>query len=298
MFTCQLAPRLNWSKISVLLFVSCTALAAATTIAQATVPLAKPMAFDVVSIRPIQKSGMPAHGFSIQNRPDGVVASWQTVRQLIQYAYGTARLPAQDQITGLPDWATSQFYDIDAKMSDEAIAEFQKLNNAERQHWREAMMQSLLADRFQLRIHRGTKQAPIYEMVIAKGGSRLIDAATDASPRQLGKNADGSTYSGFQFNWDNTVAQQLSMPSLAVFLSHEPAVGRPVVDKTGLFGTYNFTLNWSVYPPANGGAADTAATDPGPSIFKALEKVGLKLVPTAGTLDTIVIDHVERPSEN
>jgi uncharacterized protein (TIGR03435 family) len=259
------------------------------------------LAFDVVLVKPIQPAGMPAHGFDIQERPDGVVASWQTLRHLIQYAYGTARLPSADQIIGLPGWATSQFYDMDAKMSADDIAEFQKLDKATQREWREAMLRAMLADRFQLRVHRGTKQAAIYEMVLAKGGAKLQDAATDTGAPRLGTNADGSTYTGFQFNWRNTVAQQLSMESLAGWLSQSGQTGRPVVDKTGLTGRYNFTLDWSVYPPAKsavGGAGGATVSEPGPSIFQALERLGLKLVPTTGALDTLVVDHVEKASAN
>jgi bla regulator protein blaR1 len=260
------------------------------------------LAFDVVSIKPIPPGGdYGREWFGMRSYPDGMKIAFQNVRDIMQYAYGAGRLPLADQITGLPDWAKSQAYDIDAKMGAEDIAEFQKLDRAGQQKWREAMLQAMLADRFQLRVHRGTRQAPVYEMVIAKGGSKLTDAATDTGALRLGKNDDGSTYSGFQFNVANTIAQQMSMQTLTVWLSHSWAAGRAVVDKTGLTGTYNFTLGWSVYPPpkaAVGGAGGDTVLDPGPSLFQALERLGLKLVPATGALDTIVVDHVERPSEN
>jgi uncharacterized protein (TIGR03435 family) len=264
----------------------------------------KTLAFDVVSIKPLGPSGDYGYSwFGLRSYPDGVRVSDQNVRQLIQYAYGAGRLPLADQVTGLPDWAMSQAYDINAKFAPDDIAEYQKLDNTGQQRWREAMLRAMLADRFKLRIHPGTRQAAVYEMVLAKGGAKLNDAATDTGALRLGKNDDGSTYSGFQYNLHNTIAQHLPMHMLVSFLSGSHAdVGRPVVDKTGLSGTYNFTLDWSVYSSAkgavNGGAQSLSASDPGPTIFEALEKIGLKLKPATDTLDTIVVDHVEKPSEN
>jgi uncharacterized protein (TIGR03435 family) len=91
------------------------------------------------------------------------------------------------------------------------------------------------------------------------------------------------------------------MKSLASALSIPSAfVGRPVIDKTGLTGTYDFTLHWSVHPAqsVNGIGTYVPPSDDAPSIFSALQEVGLKLQPATGFIEIIVIDHVERPSEN
>jgi uncharacterized protein (TIGR03435 family) len=261
------------------------------------------LAFDVVSIKPIAPGGRPTHGIvGVLNHPDGVEADYVGLGSLIQYAYGYKRFPHPDeQITGIPDWAKSQVYDIDAKMSADNIAEFQKLDKAGQEQWRQAMMQALLADRFQLKAHQGTRQAPIYNLVVAKSSAKLRDAATDTS--ELEKDQDGKPRTGLHWLKDTSVAQSYSMASLADFLSAPYAgLGRPVVDKTGLTGTYNFTLNWSVYavrpPMPSPAAGEAAAPDDSPSIFTALGELGLKLQPATGTLDTIVIDHVEKPTEN
>jgi uncharacterized protein (TIGR03435 family) len=260
------------------------------------------LAFDVVSIKPIEKGAPPANGWiGVQNHPDGVEFSYRGLRDLVQYAYGEKRLPLADQITGVPDWARTQAWDISAKMSAEDIAEFQKLDKAGQQQWREAMMQTMLADRFQLKIHRGTRQAPIYEMVVAKGGMKMKDAATDANP-PIGKGEDGKVSHDVRWEKDSSLMQAYSMESLVGLLS-EPGsgLGRPVVDKTGLTGSYDFTFDWSVYSRSvhvSDGESGGVPWDAASAIFTALGKIGLKLQPATGTLDTIVIEHVEKPSEN
>jgi uncharacterized protein (TIGR03435 family) len=262
------------------------------------------LAFDVVSIKPIAPGGRPTHGIiGVMNHPDGLEADYVGLRSLIQYAYGYKRFPhPDDQITGVPDWAKSQVYDINAKMSADDFAEFQKLDKDGQEQWLKAMMQAMLADRFQLKIHQGTKQAPIFILVVAKSSSKLRDAATDSST-ELEKDKDGKPRTGLHWLKDTSVAQSYSMASLADLLSEPFAgIGRPVVDKTGLTGTYNFTLNWSVYsarpPMPSPASGEAAAPDDSPSIFTALGELGLKLQPATGMVDTIVIDHVEKPSEN
>ena len=144
------------------------------------------------------------------------------------------------------------------------------------------MLQSLLAERFSLTLHHGTRQIPVYEMVVAKGGIKMKDAATDPAPPQLGKGDDGKPLSTLHWLKDTTLMQAYSMKSLADLLSMPAAqVGRPVLDKTGLTSTYNFT-------PENDAT----------SIFTALGEIGLKLQPSTGSVETIVVDHIEKPTPN
>jgi uncharacterized protein (TIGR03435 family) len=225
------------------------------------------------------------------NTPEGVHASDATLATLVVYAYS---LRTEDQVTG-PDWLRTERFDVVAKMSAADIAEMQKLSSAEGTTRRALMMQALLADRFQLKAHAETKQVPVYELVVAKGGSKLIDAVTDPNP-PLGKGQDGKVSTGIHFLKDTSIWQAYSMPSLAGFLSQPVArVGRPVLDKTGLTSTYDFPLNWSVYSAGQAVAAG-GSPDDAPSIADALKDVGLKLQPATGPIDIIVIDHAEKPS--
>lgn len=257
----------------------------------------KVLAFEVATIKPVAPGGRPSRGWvGLQYHPDGMEAAYQSLPDLLCSAYGYRNLRFDGQVSGVPDWAASQRYDIDAKMSPADIAEFQKLGKDEQEQWREAMLQALLVDRFHLTLHRGSNQIPVYEMVVAKAGIKMKDSATDENP-PLGKGEDGKAKAGIRWGKDTSIVQAYSMKSLADLLSMPAAfVGRPVLDKTELTGTYNFTLDWSVYS-ARAAAGDSPSED-ATSIFTALGKIGLKLQPSTGSFETIVIDHVDRPAEN
>jgi len=249
-------------------------------------------AFDAVTIKPFHL-GPGTRFVGIEDTPDGVHASNANLAMLVVYAYG---LRTEDQVTG-PDWAKMERYEVVAKMSAADIAEIQKMSNGEGTARRALMLQALLAERFQLKAHSETKMVPVYELLVNKGASKLKDAATDPNP-PLGKGEDGMPHQGTKFLKDTSVWQAWSMKNLAGFLSQPVAgAGRPVMDKTGLTGTYDFPLNWSVYS-AGAGAALGSEEDNTASIFGALKEVGLQLHPATGPIETLVIDHIEKPSEN
>lgn len=199
-------------------------------------------------------------------------------------------------MTGLPAWASTQRYDIDAKMSPTDAATFEKLDKEEQELWRQQMTQALLAERFHLVLHRGSKDVPVYELMVAKGGIKIQDAATDPNP-PLKKGDDGKPLPTVRWLEKTSIWRAQSMKSLADMLAMPAAfVGRPVVDKTGLSGMYDFTLDWSVYS-AKAAASDSPTNDV-PSIFTALGEIGLKLQPATTGMETLIIDHVEPPTEN
>jgi uncharacterized protein (TIGR03435 family) len=152
----------------------------------------------------------------------------------------------------------------------------------ERWKLEEPMLQSMLADRCKLKVHRETREMPVYDLVIAKGGLKMKEAA--------GNEVDAETMKSS----GTMIAQALSTDSLVNAFSG--MVGRMIVDKTGLAGKkFDFELTWM---PDDRRAADNAA-DAGPSFFTALEEqLGLKLVPAKGQVEVIVIDHIEKPSAN
>jgi uncharacterized protein (TIGR03435 family) len=256
-----------------------------------------PPSFDVATIKPHPSEGTPSW-IGIRNTLDGVEGQLATIPSLVQRAYG---LRSADQVAGSPEWAKNERFDIQAKMSDSDIAVMQKLSPAEAKARRELMVQALLAERFKLKVHSETRQTPVFELVVAKGGPKLKDAATDANP-PLGKGEDGKLLAGFnQATASSMAAQAETTKALADFLSQPiSGLGRPVVDKTSLNGAYDFTLNWvphwdQIVPGAGGGSASAEEAD---SLFEALQQIGLKLQPATGPMDIIVIDHVEHPSEN
>ena len=225
--------------------------------------------YDVVTIKP----DPTGHGF-MKFTPDSYSMGGMPVVTVIRSAYGVLM---DDQLIGLPGWAQSEPITNQAKMDAEGAAALEKLPPMERWKQSKLMLQALLADRFGLKVHHDTKDLPIYELTVAKGGSKMKQTAPDSS----GCNA---TYASCK-----VTAHEISVESLAANLSF--TVGRVIVNKTGLEGGYDFTLD---YAPDGADASDTR-----PSIFTALEEqLGLKLEPARGPVDVIVVDHIERPTAN
>jgi uncharacterized protein (TIGR03435 family) len=235
----------------------------------------KAPAYDVVSIKPSKVWHRP------RISPDSLSVS-VTPLTLIYDAYGPM-LPGQ--ISGEPAWSTSAQFDIEAKMDEDTAAALQKLPAKQQAAQRQLMLQALLADRFNLRVHHETKTLPLYELVVAKGGSKLKEShATETNTNGIGR----------------LTAKGMPIADLARLLTL--IVNRFVVDKTGLTGQYDFELrwtpnDWSPLMEEFSWLLPEAVT--GPSIFTAVqEQLGLKLVPSKGPVDVLVIDHIEQPSEN
>jgi uncharacterized protein (TIGR03435 family) len=197
-----------------------------------------------------------------------------TARELIMDAYNVKDY----QIIGLPDWCIrgGDVYDIEAK-TESASPSVDEVRR---------MMQALLADRFELKLHRESRDLPVYELVIAKGGSKLKETVPidqqPAQPRGSGRVADLKTMTG-------------TLPMLVSLLGN--LVERPIIDRTGLAATYEFeNLNWAGIKRAQMAPDSEAPTE---SIFTAVqEKLGLKLESVKAPTEVLVIEHVARPSAN
>lgn len=191
---------------------------------------------------------------------------------------------------------SSDRFDIEAKSADGADMDIRKMSEAQRNEFEKRIqlkLQSLLADRFNLAIHRESKEMPIYELVVAKGGPKLAPAAAD----------DGKGPRGMRMRPGQFEGMGATLPMLAQTLSD--ATSHKVIDKTGITGSYDFKLDWTPEPgqmaPPPGPENETLPPpDPsGPSIFTAIEEqLGLKLQATRGPVEVIVIDRVEKPSAN
>ena len=247
--------------------------------------------FEVASIKP-NRSG--DQRIRLMFAPDGLSANGLPVKELIGFAYNLKDF----QISGGPGWIESERYDIEAKMDESTITALKKLAPEQAVEQRRLMVQSLLAERFNLKVSHSSKELPIYALVIAKNGPKLTKAADlPAAPGGPGPK------SMMRFGLGELTATGMPMSSLADRIALE--VGRTVVDKTGLEGRYDFTLHWT--PDRQGlaaGPADSQGPAPspdssGPSIFTALqEQLGLKLESQKGPVETLIIESVERPSEN
>jgi uncharacterized protein (TIGR03435 family) len=253
--------------------------------------------YEVVSIKPNRSDGNMSR---FMYTPDGLSVIRSTLQAVIASAY---QVPLA-QLSGTPSWLKSEAYDIEAKMESSTVEELKKLSPDQARLERQHMLQKLLADRCKLAVHSETKELPVYALVVAGNGPKFHEAkAGDTYPNGF-KGPDGRPGAGMMhMEAGKITAQGVPLASLIGFLSRQ--VGRPVIDKTGLTGKYDFTFEWrpdqsATVKALEGGADAAAPPEPsGPSIFTALqEQLGLKLESQKGPVEFVVIDHVEMPSQN
>lgn len=239
--------------------------------------------FEVVSIKPNASRSDSAgtsttdHSLSAQN---------VTVRSLIQSAYRVQ----SHRIVGGPDWINTDRFNVEAKMDPEPMPGRAPADPT--QPDRPAlMMQSMLDDRFGLKVHREMRELPVYFLVVGKDGARL-KRPVDGQPGPAGPNAGSVNINGSR-NRIQLRGSSISMVRLGAAVANQ--LDRPIVDKTDLAGEYDVILTWT--PPD----ADnlTPAPDAAPTVFTALqEQLGLKLESGKDLVEVLVIDSVQRPSEN
>jgi len=247
------------------------------------------LTFDVATIRPAQPSdanfhasvSSPPHSsrFEVTNLP---------IKALIQIAYGF-----DAPLVGAPDWVGDTFYTIQARSDEAADARLAQLTVNEVRLEKRNALRVLLAERFGLKTHLETRNSSIYNLVVDKGGVKMqvvppppppADGGAPPPPPPTDVQAHGSQH-GLEF-----VATNASMRAIAGVLSS--MIEAPVVDKTGLTGAYNYTLqfgrDWSEHDP-----------DSWPSIYTAVqEQLGLKLEAVHESVPNLVIDNITKPTEN
>ena len=249
--------------------------------------------FDVAAIKQ-NKSGEEGGRFG------GPPARWTAtnvpLRQFIVFAFQVQRF----QIVGLPDWAETDRWDINAKTDRQfppnAFAIAPSNPTA-------AMLRALLEDRFQLVAHMEKRQAPVYELVLARPdkvlGPEMHRSVTDCADllarsrrgEKIPQPAPGKMLCGINVNPGRINAGAQPMGPMAQILSG--VLQRVVIDRTGLTDVYDFTLTYA--PDTTAGAADANL----PSIFTALqEQLGLRLDATRAPVDTLVVESVSRPTED
>lgn len=243
--------------------------------AQSARTAAPTLRWDVISVKPMAAADRCGDGGGIRTLPDGISASCVPLGFVIENAY---RLLDQDRILGLPKWAQSesQMYSIEARMSGEDAPAYAKLSREDQFR----MLQLVLTARFQMKAHTDAREIAAYDLLIAKGGPKLKEPTAGEPGSSSFSAASGSV------KWANA-----PLTNLKFLLGRE--VGKPVIDKTGLAGRYDFTLEFT---PVARAATDNTGR---PSVFTALEEqLGLKLVPAKEPVDVLVIDSIEQPGEN
>jgi uncharacterized protein (TIGR03435 family) len=221
--------------------------------------------FDAASIKPNPSAPLPGRmGAHIDTSPGRLIARGESLKELAVDAYGIEDY----QVTGGPDWIASARFDVEAKPSGAATRE-QLLS----------MLQTLLADRFQLAFHRETRQLAVYTLVVSKGAPKFKPGTDTPSVDLLGH------------NWN--------LPHLAQYLTHFGS-DRPVIDKTGLTGSFNLDLNMAkigmAASEAPGGASSNANVYQ--ATVNAMEDMGLRLMPAKVPVEVLVIDRAEKPGAN
>src|SRR5579863_5278049 len=239
-------------------------------------------AFDVTSVKP--RAGGDQY---LAFRGDaGGVHLEGPLTFLIRYAYAS-----QDyQLEGGPGWIHSDNYVVEGKAAGTHSPQEMR-----------SMLQALLEDRFALKMHRETKEGSIYSLLVARKGSKMKPWVEGSCVNPVpGKPLESGTIAcGYRPGPGTLDSQGVSVAVLADFLSS--IMGRPVVDKTGLPGRFDFHLEYRIDQATAGfqGAPDPNADDNRATIFTALqEQLGLLLKSDTGPREYLVIDHAERPSEN
>lgn len=256
--------------------------------------------FEVTSIK--INTTPPAVGEIRFPGPSGEFTASISTKILIVLAYNVKDF----QISGAPNWTAAQVYDIDAKEDSSTAAKLAQVPAEERVAQVRLMLQSLLADRFHLAIHAATTDVPMFSLVVSKAG-RLLGSHGDCEPGHAAP-APAPAQPG-QWPVPSCMGRNLpghiaglDMPISMLASDLSSLLGETVNDKTGLTANYNVVLNWTPdadQPRLPPGAPFPQPDPNGPSLQDALEdQLGLKLVPTKGPVDTIVIDHIEEPTPN
>jgi uncharacterized protein (TIGR03435 family) len=273
--------------------------------------------FDVASVKPSKSGSPPNSNFPLGPGdvyvPNGGYFS-ATNFPLVTYiffAYKISGNQAQSLLPQLPDWASTERFDIQARAEGNPGKDQMRL-----------MMRALLADRFKLAIHNETREVPVFAFVLSKKGSTgpQVQAHSDDAPCPTNAPAAAQPQSSLRTRAGELpplcngifpmppsepgrlrfAGRNVTIGFIADTFSAGTNLGRPMVDQTGLRGTFDFILEWM--PERRGPAppgADTQTDSMGPSFEQALrDQLGIKLQAQKSPVTILVIDHVERPSAN
>ena len=231
--------------------------------------------FEVAAIR-AHKGDDGNH--SVNSSTDRVAIGNYTLQHLIRIAYD---LKSESQIAGDQDWMDKVAFDISAKIDDSEVSRIRAMKREDRQKERNLLLQSLLADRFHLRVHKIQKLMPVYALVQGKSGAKLAHAAPSEQNHSLSANNG------------HLEATAISMDAFVEDLTRMPESGeRVVVNRTGLEGDFDFKMDWT---PDYGSGVPADAVFPG--LFTALQdQLGLKLVSEKSNVEVIVIDSAAKPT--
>lgn len=257
----------------------------------------KPLAFEVISIRRHTEASGPAQRpITTPNEFRSIGLPMVSIFQIAYVPPNQTGVLSGDLIMGGPDWLRADTYDIVAKVDEADLADWRKPEMT--QAMLHAMLQAMLAERFKVVVHHESREMPVYNLVVAKGGPKFKQAETvDAAALEQKPGGGGMMFgTGVRAIPTPNGTQFYGIPMATLIQILPGMVGRRVVDKTGLNGFYDLAfpdlkrVAMVTSPPLDG--ADE-------SIFTALQDaLGLRLEAAKGQVDTLVIDHADRPTEN
>ena len=224
----------------------------ASTSSSTTPPKGKPATFDVATIKPSH----PGEGWHFGFGQTGYSAAAVTLGTVIYQAYFGFNMGGKDAVTGGPDWVNKDTWDIETKVASDDMEQYQRDNKLEIANpVTRQMLQTLLADRCKLVVHHVPAEMPGYALVLARGGPKLTEAASDEAQPAGGIPARGG---GFlvPYHRGDTPHISFAAVSMSTFVQQLRGMARgPVMDRTGLTGRYDFTLTWlSLDPDEHEGA--------------------------------------------
>jgi uncharacterized protein (TIGR03435 family) len=242
--------------------------------------------FAVASIKPSHAIG----GVTFGAGNGGAGGRNITLRTLIGLAYRLQEF----QISGGPNWVASDRFDVQGKSADPKATPDQL----------RLMLQSLIADRFQLKFHRQMRDSPVYALVVAKDGPKIRLVDDQQSPSVDGPSPPGAgpNRGAVRIGAGSLIGNAVPLSLFSRFLSQR--LDRTIIDQTNLAGRFNIQLQWApgpgetLYDPG-GSFLPPPAESSGPSVFAAIrEQLGLELKSVRAPVEMFVIDHAEKPSEN
>ena len=253
--------------------------------------LAPPYSFEVSSIRPTSAQSS-FNSVRMDFEPDGYAAFNISLQMLVKTAYGIEDYQVVDNSKLL----SAAKYDIRATVDPSAADAIGKLSQEERKQIQQRMLQGLLADRFKLTVHREFRDLPVYFLVVGKNGPKFRQSKPNDDYHNGLKTIDGMPLGPHMgrmaLGGGDISVQGLPMASLTSSLTRE--LRTPVLDKTGLTGAYDFSLQWQPAAQSMPGPENT-----GPTLFEAVEEqLGLRLEATKAPVAVLLIDHAESPSPN
>jgi uncharacterized protein (TIGR03435 family) len=260
----------------------------------ASTPYVPTMTFDIASIHEAQEADSYTVGGGLEPHSSTLRLQNFRIENLLSMAYAVK----WHQMSNLPNWPYPAMFTVAAKSDWAADEKLAKLNDADALSEKRHMLQMLLADRFHLQLHEEDRDGPAYNLVVAKGGPRLaLAGSAPPSADELTRFGNHSIPALYQRNDGqgyDYVAHGANMKDIVSMLTGQ--LGRRVIDKTGLAGKYDFVLQYRGAKEAERPADDT---DPTPPLERAIQStLGLKLEPARASIHVLVIDHIEKPSEN